>query len=1109
MSSLEIKLIGKPVVESDGEPSPLLRMKRGMALLAYLAVTQQSHSREAISDLLWDAPSTKSSLNNLRQLLSRVRKWLPGLHSSRTDIVYQPDGIIDFHALQNGLKNNDVDVQAKALQLYTGDLLEGLALDDAPRFNEWLWLERERLRQQVVDTYEKLCGVYGEQKAWEKGIALAQQWVALDRLNEIALQTLLQLLAASSQYEVALRQYELSRQYLWDELGVEPEPETVALAARLQALQREKGQNLSWDSVVGEQPVWTALDQLAEPHPLPANAYLPYQQNDDFAGRREALLQLARLLLPNVKKKRKQHRAVAITGMGGLGKTQLAVEFSYRYGRFFPGGVYWLNFADGETVPEEVVNMGGERGMALFREADRLEQADKIGRVTKAWQEPIPRLLIFDNCEDEALLAKWLPVSGGSAVLLTSRRAHWARALRVTELPLPFLEVDESIHLLQNLVPDLDDDDAAAIAIELGHLPLALHLAGSFLRRYQRVTAAQYLDQLRAKTILNHPSLQGRGTVFSPTGHELDVGRTFAVNWEQLNANDETDALALRLLTSAAQFAPGEPLPSDLLLATVTAKPDDMFQLLLAEDGLARLVGLGFVKMEGQSLVTLHRLVVAFVQVMAPNVGAAKTAVFTTVIQTIAAQQKRDIDLLNLPLPSSHLRHLVESALAHVTPLGQGSILAWQLTLFLIHHLISVKDFTQAGQFISKGLSLTETIFGNEGLEFGKMRYFQARQLALEGQLEQARDLANEAWHLQQKGTSNILDLAEARAFLGLMHMRLGELPTAKQHIEAALQQQEALPNINPEYLANRFVDLGRCYSYLGNFAQSLHFFEQALSIIDGLYGELHYKTADIISYIGSVLSKLGRFQEAKAQHGRALAIGKELFGTDSVQLIAFLKNAGVLEWRIGDFSAARTYFEQSLKLAQTHYPPAHPFVAHGLNDVGEVLTQLGDYEKAQTYHEQALAIRRQIFGDGHFETMRSLSMLGEVLLRQGNLPQAKQALEEAVAIQEEIETNPQALTDSFLLLGETYLKLGEKTSAKILFSRAVKIREEAFGSDNSETARAVMVLGDWQHANGDAEKATLLYQQSLSVLTETVSSDHPYLQAVQERLTAMEKDTS
>ena len=65
-------------------------------------------------------------------------------------------------------------------------------------------------------------------------------------------------------------------------------------------------------------------------------------------------------------------------------------------------------------MAEEVAAVGSERGLGLFRETEKLTLTDQIGRVQRALQEPVPRLLVFDHCEDEALLGRWLPVTGGA-----------------------------------------------------------------------------------------------------------------------------------------------------------------------------------------------------------------------------------------------------------------------------------------------------------------------------------------------------------------------------------------------------------------------------------------------------------------------------------------------------------------------------------------------------------------------------------------------------------------------------------------------------------------------------------------------------------------------
>ena len=129
---------------------------------------------------------------------------------------------------------------------------------------------------------------------------------------------------------------------------------------------------------------------------------MPHARNALFVGREADLKALASAL------KAGETAAVGqmatVTGLGGIGKTQLASEFVHRYGQYFAGGVLWVSFADPEAVPAEIATSGGPAGMNLSDEFERQPLEEQVRQVAAEWQGPLPRLLVFDNCEDEALL---------------------------------------------------------------------------------------------------------------------------------------------------------------------------------------------------------------------------------------------------------------------------------------------------------------------------------------------------------------------------------------------------------------------------------------------------------------------------------------------------------------------------------------------------------------------------------------------------------------------------------------------------------------------------------------------------------------------------------
>lgn len=229
------------------------------------------------------------------------------------------------------------------------------------------------------------------------------------------------------------------------------------------------------------------LDTIPEIASLPTGSRMPLSHNPLFVGREDDLRALAKML--KVGDTAAIGQIAVVTGLGGIGKTQLACEFVHRYGQYFVGGVFWLSFADASAVPDEIAACGSAGGINLRPDFSSLPLQDQVDLVLAAWQSEMPRLLVFDNCEEEELLQQWRPKSGSCCVLVTSRRAQWDAMLDVQMLPLGVLSREESIHLLGKHRPDLpaDDADLDAIAAELGDLPLALHLAGSFLAKYRRV----------------------------------------------------------------------------------------------------------------------------------------------------------------------------------------------------------------------------------------------------------------------------------------------------------------------------------------------------------------------------------------------------------------------------------------------------------------------------------------------------------------------------------------------------------------------------------------------------------------------------------------------
>ena len=245
MSSLKLYLLGPPRLERDGVPLEF-DTRKITALIAYLALTGESHSRETLITLLWPELEPSRARAGLRRNLSVLKKALDGewlvveRETIGTDLnaAFWSD-VDQFQKLlgawqTHGHPQADICPEcltalAEAVELYRGDFLEGFSLRDSPNFDDWQFFQTESLRQELASALERLVRGHTAQGTYQAAIPYTRRWLALDPLHEPAHRYLMSLYAWSDQRAAALRQYGECERVLEEELGVPPEGETTQL----------------------------------------------------------------------------------------------------------------------------------------------------------------------------------------------------------------------------------------------------------------------------------------------------------------------------------------------------------------------------------------------------------------------------------------------------------------------------------------------------------------------------------------------------------------------------------------------------------------------------------------------------------------------------------------------------------------------------------------------------------------------------------------------------------------------------------------------------------------------------------------------------------------
>ncbi|MFL5804971.1 MAG: ATP-binding protein [Roseiflexaceae bacterium] len=243
MAHLKLLLLGQPRLERDGAPIEL-NLRKALALLVYLAVSGQGHSRDALATLLWPESDQREARTRLRRTLHRLNEAIgddvldAGLDAIRlhptADLwldcaAFRKHVTAGLPAPTDPLAPQRLAHLEAAIELYADDFLAGFTLPDSPAFDEWQFFVRESLRQLYGQLLEQLVAAYRSRQAWAQAIPYARKWVALDGLHEPAHRALMWLYAWAGQHAAALRQYQECVRVLEAELGAAPEQETTAL----------------------------------------------------------------------------------------------------------------------------------------------------------------------------------------------------------------------------------------------------------------------------------------------------------------------------------------------------------------------------------------------------------------------------------------------------------------------------------------------------------------------------------------------------------------------------------------------------------------------------------------------------------------------------------------------------------------------------------------------------------------------------------------------------------------------------------------------------------------------------------------------------------------
>jgi predicted ATPase/DNA-binding SARP family transcriptional activator/Tfp pilus assembly protein PilF len=1050
MKRLQLTLFGKPEVVLDGAPVTAFVSAKVPALLAYLAVTGQAHSRETLAALLWgDLPEATAkrnltkALTNLRQLLEPY--LLIDWHSvafndqapSAVDVGLFQAAVEDSALLEPDNPKRDLALLRQAVSLYRGDFLAGFYVKNAPEFEEWALGQREYLRGLMLQGLQRLT----EQSAeTDPAVALdyCRRWLGLEPWQEAAHRQMMLLLARSGQREAALAQYETCRQLLAEELDVAPAPETTRLYERLKA--------------IGKPP----------PHNLPPPAI--------FVGREQALSHLrTQLSQPDC-------RLLTLVGPGGFGKTRLAIEVARRclvpsFGPDevnFADGVYFVNLAQvnaGESTPGGLSEARHVTNLILITVASALDFSFQGAADLKTQMFGHLRgkemLLALDNfehlVEGAGLLVELLNAAPGLRILVTSRerlnlREEWIWEVGGLAYPGEDWKL-ETGEASQASISRLQAYDAVALfclqaqrvrgafslseseapyVLRLCQLvegaPLALELAASWLRA---LSCAEVVAGVERSLDFLSSSLRN-----VPDRHR-SMRAVFQQSWQMLSEREQTAFRRLSLFKGgfqreAAQTVAGAGLPTlvnlvDKSLLRLTPSGRYLVHELLRQFAAEKLlvevdpIGTSAQRQPESALVTWRRYSTYYLNLVGQREASLSGKTPQPALSELRAELNNIRQAWQWAVVAAQIEE-IEGALGgfarfyDLTSLfEEGAALFGQAANDLHDHVRPTDEGSKQ--------ALQKTVV--------KLWVEQARLLNRRGLSEQALQVIPQAAELAHQIQDASLEALTYHQWGETLFFH-GQPDLAQARLEEALRLARAAGLGAIEVEALRHLGLAR--SDLGDATGALKFYEESLACARRLKDRRGEGMA--LNNMAYLQRGRGQLAEAETHFEQALQIFQEIDYRSGQSTV--LGNLSILRYNLGCYSQAQALCWQNLHICAE--VKDYWGESHGLNNLGNIMREQGDFAAAHSYYQQALQLLRGI-GARFYEgmTLAELALLSHLTW---DNEAAYSYSQQAEQIGQEIGS-PEIRASALTHLGHAQVALNFLQEAAESYRQALTLRQE------------------------------------------------------------------
>lgn len=722
---------------------------------------------------------------------------------------------------------------------------------------------------------------------------------------------------------------------------------------------------------------------------------IPYRRNLFFTGREDILAHMHDVLSPDQPVALVQPQA--ISGLGGIGKTQTAIEYAYRY-RDSYATVLWARAESADTLTTDFLTIA-----SLLRLPERNDQdQSKVVEAVLRWLDTHERwLLILDNADNVEMVSDFMPSANKGHILLTTRAQSTGTIAERIEIEEMSVE-EGTLFLLRRIkrlhgnaplesVPSLYRSQAQAIVSALTGLPLALDQAGAYIEE----TGCSLSDYLKFYKTRSKRLLKTRGK--DAAGHPEPVATTWSLSFEKIERANPAAAELLRLCA----FLSPDAIP-ERMVREGASELGDILRPIAEDDfdlneAIRELRKYSLIKRdEEEGVLNLHRLVQAVIR-DGMNEEAQKTWVERTVRMVNTAFP--DVEYETWPICQRYLAHAQVCA-ALIEQWHMKSQEAIALLKKIDKYLYDRAQYAESEHYIQSVLALQEELLGPVH-----------PQIAL---------LLNE-----------LVDVKDAQ----------GKYDDILTLLQRALAIQEATLPADHRDISSTLNNFGALLMRQGKSEQAVPYFQRAVAISEQALGE-HSHTAGRLTNLATIYRILHQYEQAEPLMQRALTMNEKLLGSEHPTVAQALNNLGGIYNEQRKYEQAEPLFQRALYIHEKTLGAEHPLVAFHLNNISFVQLARGNKEEAETLMLRALALFEHAFGTEHPDTARTLKNLGKIYMAQERYEEAEKLYAQSLAIRERVLGAEHPLVALTL---EDYAKLlhtmGKEHEAVALEARAQAIR--------------------------------------------------------------------